>query len=328
MPAKPIIPAGFPIGRLGNQHIASVLRPELKCVPLPGRAIRQLDSFTNARTFSRRIRSQPKRFIGVAEGASWLDYLPAYFDLDFCNGDLLGELNHHPDLHVFKLARAGDTLEDIAYGPRGSGENLKSLVDAIRRFDARFILLSAGGNDIAGPELERLLHPLHEAPDPKMPVIEAMEDWMLGRQFADRFHHILDAVRRASSEVVVFIHGYDYPVPDGRGVLQLPFGFRFAGPWLKPAFDNKGIRDTDTRQRVVRRLIDRLNTTLAGIARDRSDGRVHHIDLRGTLTAKRPGHRRDWADELHPTGRGWSRIAGKMAEVIVSLMNQRGSLPP
>ena len=153
-----------------------------------------------------------------------------------------------------------------------------------------------------------------------MPVIEAMEDWMLGRQFAARFHHILDAVRAASSDVAVFIHGYDYPVPDGRGVLQLPFGFRFAGPWRKPAFDNRRIRDVGTRQRVLRRLIDRLNTTLAGIARDRGDRQIHHIDLRGTLTAKRPGHRRDWADELHPTGRGWSRIAGKMAEFVVSTL--------
>jgi lysophospholipase L1-like esterase len=314
---------GSSLGDPDHRQTASMTPTESRCLPLPGRAIRQLDSFTSATTFGRRIRSQPKRFIGIAEGDSWFDFLPAYFDLDFCNGDLLGELNQHPDLHVFKLARAGETLEDIAYGPNGSGRNLQSVTAAMRRFDARFLLLSVGGNDIAGPELESLLHPIQEAPDPSMPVIDAMEDRVFGDSFARRLHHILDTVKRESPDAAIFLHGYDYAVPDGRGVLQLPFGFSFAGPWLKPAFDKKGIQDHETRQRVIRRLIDRLNATLSHLARERVGEHVHYVDLRGTLATARPGHRRDWADELHPTGRGWAKIAEILSQTIVSTIGER-----
>ena len=322
MPARPRSSDASSSGSPGRRR-ASAAPAEPRCLPLPGRAIRQLDSFTSAKTFARRIRSLPKRFTGVAEGDSWFDFLPAYFDLDFCNGDLLGELNQHPDLHVFKLARAGETLEDIAYGPNGSGRNLQSVIAAMRRFDARFLLLSVGGNDIAGPELESLLHSMAEAPDSSMPVIDAVEDRVFGDSFAQRLHHIIDTVKRESPDAAIFLHGYDYAVPDGRGVLQLPFGFSFAGPWLKPAFDRKGIRDHEARQRVIRRLIDRLNETIAHLVRDRAGEQVHHVDLRGTLATARPGHRRDWADELHPTGRGWAKIAEIMARKVVSLLGEQ-----
>jgi len=40
--------------------------------------------------------------------------------------------------------------------------------------------------------------------------------------------------------IPVVVHGYDYPVPDGRGFLG-GFGF-LPGPWLQPGFHRKGFR--------------------------------------------------------------------------------------
>jgi len=99
-------------------------------VKLPVWAVRRPKSFSDAKAFQADLKSRPKRFVGVAEGDSWFDYLPAYLDTDLPNGDLLGELNEHPDLHIFKVAKAGDTLENMAYGPRGTGGQLKETIKA------------------------------------------------------------------------------------------------------------------------------------------------------------------------------------------------------
>ena len=41
--------------------------------------------------------------------------------------------------------------------------------------------------------------------------------------------------------IPILIHGYDYPVPDGRGFLG---GFGpLPGPWLEPGFHRKGHPD-------------------------------------------------------------------------------------
>ncbi len=314
------LPPGFSVETIGNQHLSSVLRPDLKVTRLSPRAVKRIESFSHAPSFKARIKAKPKRFVGVAEGDSWFDYLPAYFDLDLFNGDLIGELNEHPDLHVFKLAKAGDTLENMVYGPRGTGAQLKATLDAIRKFDARFLLFSAGGNDVAGPELERFLYQAHEAPDPKMPVIDGVVEAIIGKRFAELFNHMIDEVKKTSPKIAIFLHGYDYAVPDGRGVINFPFGFTFVGPWLKPAFTNKGIHNPATCQKVINRLIDRVNKTVHNVAKKRAAERIHYVDFRKVLSSKKPGYKRDWANELHPTGGGWKKLSDRFSTEIVKAL--------
>lgn len=314
------LPAGFTVEGIGNQHLSSVLRTDLEVTPLSARATRRIESFSQAPSFKARIKAKPKRFVGVAEGDSWFDYLPAYFDLDLFNGDLLGELNEHPDLHVFKLAKAGDTLENMVYGPRGTGAQMKAVLDAIQKFDARFFLFSAGGNDVAGPELERFLYPASEAPDAQMPVIDKMVDQIIGKRFAELFNHMIDEVKKTSPKIAVFLHGYDYAVPDGRAVINFPFGYHYVGPWLKPAFSNKNINNAATCRKVINHLIDRVNDTVASIAKKRASENVHYVNFRGTLSNTKPGYKRDWANELHPTGRGWKMLSEKFSTEIVKVL--------
>src|ERR1700730_3494548 len=66
-------------------------------------------------SFEQRSAAHPGALIGVAEGDSWFDYLPAYFE-DIVRGDLLGHLNHSGHFNIYKVAKAGDTLENMAYG--------------------------------------------------------------------------------------------------------------------------------------------------------------------------------------------------------------------
>ncbi len=105
--------------------------------------------------------------------------------------------------------------------------------------------------------------------------------------------------------VDVFIHGYDYPVPDGR-----PFtlaGLRFMGPWLKPALDAARVdaADMDLRKAVCRNLIDALNGAFESY--DNHAQAVHYINSRGVLSSG-ANYTQDWDNELHPTFAGFKSI--------------------
>jgi hypothetical protein len=56
----------------------------------------------------------------------------------------------------------------------------------------------------------------------------------------------------------ILVHGYDYPVPDGRGFLG--GGGLLPGPWLKPGFDEKLFSDINVTTQMMTTVIDRFNT--------------------------------------------------------------------
>jgi hypothetical protein len=117
----------------------------------------------------------------------------------------------------------------------------------------------------------------------------------------------------------VLIHGYDYPVPDGRGYLG---GFwPFPGPWLEPGFRRKGYLDLAERCRAMEPLIDRFNAVLSGIAGGPGLEHSRHVDLRGVLSSALAGraYKAWWNDELHPTQKGLAAVAGRFDAAISGL---------
>jgi hypothetical protein len=116
----------------------------------------------------------------------------------------------------------------------------------------------------------------------------------------------------------VLVHGYDYPVPDGRGFL---WGWPFPGPWLQPGLREKGFEDLAANAALLRPLIDAFNRMLAEFASTSGARQVHYIDLRNTLSTVLAGevYTNSWANELHPTEAGFSAIAAKFAIVLGEL---------
>jgi hypothetical protein len=116
--------------------------------------------------------------------------------------------------------------------------------------------------------------------------------------------------------IPILTHGYDYPIPDGRGFLggwgPLP------GPWLRPGFRQKGYADQVENAKVMRDLIDAFNELLGQVSIVPQFQHVRYIDLRATLAGDRT-YRKDWANELHPTGRGFAAVTEKFANVIAGL---------
>lgn len=249
----------------------------------------------------------------IAEGDSW-------FDFPF--NDVLKSLEDDYGYEIESVANAGDTIEGMAYG----GGQLDSLVRRLERMlrhqhIPKAILLSGGGNDVAGDEFAMLLN---HALSPRAGLNQQVVSGVIDERVRLAYITVITAVttvcaNKLGKAIPVVIHGYDYPVPDGRGVLggwgPLP------GPWLEPGFKAKGYTgeapaDVKGRLTLLRDLMDRFNTMLAGLPQVPGLSHVRYVDLRKTLSQS-ANYKDWWSDELHPTGHGFKAVAAKFHKHIV-----------
>jgi lysophospholipase L1-like esterase len=243
----------------------------------------------------------------IAEGDSWFDY-PFH--------DVLDDLEDIHGFDVESVAHKGDTVEDMAYSG-GQLDGFARRVEKVLRSGTRprAILLSGGGNDIAGDEFALLLnHASSGVAGLNDKVVSGVIDERLRNAYVTILSGITAVCRRQIGESVpIVVHGYDYAVPDGRGVLggwgPLP------GPWLEPGFRRKGYAAMTTRRRIVVELIDRFNEMLDGLSGRAPFAHVRYLDLRNTLPTGR--HYKDhWANELHPTAKGFEAVTRKFAAIL------------
>lgn len=252
----------------------------------------------------------------VAEGDSWFDY-PFY--------DVLQELERGFNYRVENVAHKGDTVEEMAYDP-GQLSRLAALFERLGnlRQVPRAILLSGGGNDIAGEEFAVLLNhkrsgltPLNEN------IVRGLLEGRLRFAVVSLIGAVTELSRKYLGTVVpVLTHGYGYAVPDGRGYLG---GFWvLPGPWLEPGFRRKGYADMRERVRIVADLIDRFNQLLESLPGSPGLQHVVHVDARPLLSSDISNNRyRDsWENELHPTKIGFRLVAGEFHRAISKLPRQ------
>jgi lysophospholipase L1-like esterase len=249
----------------------------------------------------------------VAEGDSWFSYPLS---------DVLEELEDRHGWDVVSVAHAGDRVEDMAY----DDGQLSRLERALRKVSVekrpvKAVLLSGGGNDIAGDEFAMLLNHKHSGLPPlNARVVSGLFDERLRAAIISLASAVTRLCRELfDREIPILLHGYDRPVPDGRGFLGglsiLP------GPWLEPGFRRKGFADLAETTDLMSLLIDAFNAQLATIAGGPGLPHVHYIDLRGTLSNELAGRRyqQSWANELHPTDRGFQAVADRFDAALKAL---------
>ena len=296
----------------GQQVAAKVLRERARA--LRSRAIAISKAPRRARALAVSIDPRFIRAVGpkgvatlVAEGDSWFDYL--WYDI-------LNMLESKHGFDIESVARAGDRIEDMAYTGGQLAKFKKVLEKMLRREELpKAILLSGGGNDVAGDEFFMLLnHASSPSPGLNEDVIRGVIDVRIRDAYVAMVSAVTElCVKTTGHTIPIIVHGYDWPVPDGRGfgdgwpIPGLP------GPWLRPGFIRKGFTSQPQNQKTMRALIDRFNRMVKSVAAGFSH--VRFVDLRGTL----PGgstYQDWWANELHPTEKGFEAVAARFADAI------------
>lgn len=246
----------------------------------------------------------------AAAGDSWFDY-PLH--------DVIKLLEDHHGYNVESTAHKGDPIEKMAY----TGGQLEDFARKLEKIKARgavpkAVLVSGGGDDVAGNEFGMLLN---NAFSPIAGWDAEVVDGVLNQRIVTAYSEMLMAITSLcqgmfGTVLPILVHGYDYPVPDGRGFLG---GWPFPGPWLEPGFREKNFDDLPTKIAMMKDIMDRFNAMVQGLPAQAGLAHVRYIDLRGTLSNRLADYKDWWANELHPTEQGFEAVTNRFAAVLASL---------
>lgn len=255
----------------------------------------------------------------LAVGDSWFDY-PLH--------DILTRLDDDFGYNIESAAHRGDPIEAMV-SRVGQLDKFARCMDKIVALGAKpkAILISGGGDDIAGNEFGMLINNSDLTPIPGWndQIIAGVIDIRLAAAYRLMIASINSLCQKNLGRTFpILVHGYDYPVPDGRGFLG--GGGLLPGPWLKPGFDEKLFSDLNATTQMMITIIDRFNTMLQNLVRESGFENVTYIDLRRTLSNSLANYKDWWANEIHPNaggvfgGRdGWGAVAAKFQAVLAAL---------
>jgi hypothetical protein len=240
--------------------------------------------------FAASVRQFPKRLVLVTEGDSWFSY-----PLVRTIADYIEMMN---DFSMLRLERDGDEARKIL--GQGSGQ-FRNLRRYLKRYPVDAVLMSAGGNDLVAHELRKVLAP--KAPGvPWQSSIRLANLTTALDDIVAAYGRLLDSRDALRPNCVVFAHSYCHFEPTGRKATG-PFGLGSAGPCVKPVLTARGIDPKTEGVQLVHYLVDELHARLQSLAQTRS--RFIVIDMRKAL----PVDEVHWADEIHPSGTGFRRLA-------------------
>jgi lysophospholipase L1-like esterase len=245
----------------------------------------------------------------IAEGDSWFDYP---------GEDVLSVLEDRFYYRVESVAHRGDTIEGMAYDLGQVDETTRIFEHVKQNGDTpRAILLSGGGNDIAGDEFGVLLKHVSSGLDP---LNAKVVDGVVNERLAYAIGAVIGKVTELSvglfgEKIPVLLHGYADPVPDGRGYLG---GFwKLPGPWLKPGLSAKGHTGLQKGCDILVGLMKTFNDLLAAIPTVKGFEHVTYVDMRDLLSNELPSqYKRSWDNELHPTDDAYALVAAEFDKAI------------
>ncbi|MBI3796384.1 MAG: hypothetical protein HY268_05350 [Deltaproteobacteria bacterium] len=244
----------------------------------------------------------PPSFRIFAEGDSWFDYPSPGGGVVTHLGKLLKKAE------ILNLAHAGDALRQMLSPPQ-RGEIEERLDQGQRRgmpFDA--LLFSGGGNDIVGDQFSRWLLPF----TPGATASDLIDTVSFGAMLTvlERGYSDLSDIRKRHSEsTTIFVHGYDYAKPTGKGVCWF-------GPWLRPSLEARGIVDPQLQFAVVKEILVRFRAMLQNLVASLPN--FVYVETQGLL----PPTATWWENEIHPTPRGFEKIAVAFKDALVTRFPQ------
>lgn len=239
----------------------------------------------------------------LAEGDSWFDYPVPFF-----GGGIIPRLEDRLGVPILSLAKAGD---EVRYMLGVEERELLSqhLTDGCPAGGAWDVLLfSGGGNDIVDNPMALWVRDWNPALAPIDHIQQARFTSALALVRAG--YEDLIALRDAvSPETYLVFQGYDFAIPDGRGICNL-------GPWLKPTFDLRRFPTQAAAFEVVKEMLRQFAAMLTALA---AAPKVTFINGQGTL----PQQKSSWHNELHPSRAGFERFADLFYTTLKGLFPAR-----
>lgn len=197
--------------------------------------------------------------------------------------------------HVI-LVRGHNGAEAIEYQSGPLRNQIEQDLDVARGYGRtlKAVFISGGGNDFAGrDDLPTVLLPDCTGKTSAEQCLRPGQPESLFGTVFDALVGVYDLVQEKIPSTPVFVHGYDYACPNGKGFFGL-------GQWLQYPMDQCRV-SRNLQQEVVNTLIDRFAVMLQEA--QRRSPHLHVVNEVGTLTTG------DWANELHPTPAGFNRLA-------------------
>jgi hypothetical protein len=286
--------------------------------------LQRIDRAAAAREAATRSGTRGNGIRLVAEGDSWFDFK--------IEPDVIDWLRRDYGYDIKNVANAGACVYEMAYGPDDDSlwdafgrdaSQLEEVVRKIREHKPKAFLFSGAGNDFVGPEF---ILAIHHASARRSGVNRGVVDALFKDEVEPGIRRVVETAIAAArgaglGNIPVILHGYDYAYPDGRAAVNL--GIKKVGPWMHPSFAVKGYpykndSDLQVRRQLVATMINTVYEMLERIRASYPNVRV--VDVRGALPA-----RSDWHDELHPTGKGFQKVAARFHQVIGQALGTRGA---
>ena len=259
-------------------------------------------------TGGRALKQAPKPLQIFAEGDSWFDYPPFDRPQPVRRRRIVPRLEKRLGVPILNLAKAGDEVRYML-GVKERKLLIQQLTNGCPAggpWDA--MLFSGGGNDIVDNPMALWVRDFNAGMPPAALIHQARFDAALALVRAG--YEDLIALRDAlSPQTHLFFHGYDFAIPDGRGVC-------FLGPWLKPTFDLRGFPSQASAVRGDEGDADavRRDARLA-----RRSPTVTFINGQGTLTPQTSS----WHNELHPSKAGFNAFAALFHQKLKAVFPTR-----
>ena len=224
-----------------------------------------------------------------AEGDSWFEYPVPFF-----GGGVVPRLQRLLGIPILSLAKAGDEVRNML-----GVEERKILIQQFRNgspaggpWDA--LLFSGGGNDIVGNPMALWIRDYDATVPPLNLIFKARYDAALELVRAG-YEDLIDLRNTLSPSTQLVFHGYDYVIPDGRGICGM-------GPWMKPTFDLHRFPTISSAAEVIKNMLQQFADMLQSLAS--TNRGVTFINTQGTL----PAIASSWHNELHPSSTGFDQI--------------------
>jgi len=211
-----------------------------------------------------------------------------------------------------EIAAARPNHTVVVVGTNGAesaqwSESYRKDIDYAFRFygkDVLALLLSGGGNDVAGMKdfLRLLEDDCSDAPTVQQCYRSGQPDAIISK-IMGAYREVIHRFRARNRTAPVLMHNYDNAWPTGQGLF---------GPskWLKKPMDTARVPEP-LRRPLFKDLVAKLHDGQQALSQEPALGPLVAIQTAGTLPEPAQGPQQWWANELHPTPAGFRRLVAQ-----------------